>query len=668
MNPMKYGEEYAEIYNQIQGTGSGMIVLLDKPNDANVTIEKIVDETDDEKATYVLRTEVSDATGLERFLQNFGFNRAIYDFHMEGWAGNYNRPIEFFMSLHTATMAPEFVYRVATDYEIDTKVYIRFFETKAKIELIGPNNETFEEIKIEIINEILREVGLTQEIEEIEKLDELDGIIERLYNNNERLVADTFRNIQSNLPVPTFRSPGVAFNLKEMYPELQDSLNLYEAIIEVQSGAEGKKLYIPYIAAVENHWYQNLYFENYILDGQPVFLETYAIIEGEKLEGKEESFTGDNELLQGFKAKVTFTEQTLVQINDPEMKDNSKHFRDLLKSGLRKKISATGEETYITDTTAEIPLEEGEQIIEYGGEGYYIYDGSEYTTDAIELAKAIENENIEKQNEIKAKYEEMGQEIEPAVKQAISPDDLKLSAFSMLEETKGEDAALCLRYLKEMFSEWDPDLEGGAVKSIYGSRGLINSTLNPSLIGETVEATEEEIGLLEKFVAVEARGEEHEGQVAVAAVILNIYKKYEGTRTIKQIIESQNQLAESYEGEISDSVKNAVADALAGYDPTRCLVRYDDKTPRQVEGYGALYFHSADTSMSSDDRQDYMSDTERAWREAGWFDNNIIMRIGGLFFYGQYKPYNTYENFSDFMKHIEKDDKNENNFQEVVME
>lgn len=668
MNPMKYGEEYAEIYNQIQGTGSGMIVLLDKPNDANVTIEKIVDETDDEKATYVLRTGVSDATGWgERFLQNFGFNRAIYDFHMEGWAGNYNRPLEFFMSLHTATMAPEFVYRVATDYEIDTKVYIRFFETKAKIELIGPNNETFEEIKIEIINEILREVGLTQEIEEIEELDELDGIIERLYNNY-RLVADTFRNIQSNLPVPTFRSPGVAFNLKEMYPELQDSLNLYEAIIEVQTGAEGAKLYIPYIAAVENHWYQNLYFENYILDGQPVFLETYAIIEGEKLESKEESFTGDNELLQGFKAKVTFTEQTLVQINDPEMKDNSKHFRDLLKSGLRKKISATGEETYITDTTAEIPLEEGEQIIEYGGEGYYIYDGSEYTTDAIELAKAIENENIEKQNEIKAKYEEMGQEIEPAVKQAISPDDLKLSAFSMLEETKGEDAALCLRYLKEMFSEWDPDLEGGAVKSIYGSRGLINSTLNPSLIGEAVEATEEEIYSLEKFVAAEARGEEHDGQVAVAAVILNIYKKYEGTRTIKQIIESQNQFAESYEGEISDSVKNAVADALAGYDPTRCLVRYDDKTPRQVEGYGALYFHSADTSMENEDRQEYMSETEKRWREAGWFDNNIIMRIGGHFFYGQYKPYDTYENFSDFMKHIEKDDRNENNFQEVVME
>lgn len=655
MNPMKYGEEYAEIYNQIQGTGSGMIVLLDKPNDANVTIEKIVDETDDEKATYVLRTEVSDATGLERFLQNFGFNRAIYDFHMEGWAGNYNRPIEFFMSLHTATMAPEFVYRVATDYEIDTKVYIRFFETKAKIELIGPNDETLEDIKAQITEELLSSVS----------------------EEHEGLITNIIDKMQNNSQIPTSPTDIALINVAETRivlliednENLRSLVNLYNAIVEVQTGAEGKKLYIPYIAAVENHWYQNLYFENYILDGQPVFLETYAIIEGEKLEGKEESFTGDNELLQGFKAKVTFTEQTLVQINDPEMKDNSKHFRDLLKSGLRKKISATGEETYITDTTAEIPLEEGEQIIEYGGEGYYIYDGSEYTTDAIELAKAIENENIEKQNEIKAKYEEMGQEIEPAVKQAISPDDLKLSAFSMLEETKGEDAALCLRYLKEMFSEWDPDLEGGAVKSIYGSRGLINSTLNPSLIGEAVEATEEEIDLLEKFVAVEARGEEHEGQVAVAAVILNIYKKYEGTQTIKQIIKSQSQSAESYEGEISDSVKNAVADALAGYDPTRCLVRYDDKTPRQVEGYGALYFHSADTSMSSDDRQDYMSDTERAWREAGWFDNNIIMRIGGLFFYGQDKPYDTYENFSDFMNHLTKDKKYDNNdIQEEVLE
>ena len=178
----------------------------------------------------------------------------------------------------------------------------------------------------------------------------------------------------------------------------------------------------------------------------------------------------------------------------------------------------------------------------------------------------------------------------------------------------------------------------------------------------------EEIDLLERVVAAEARGEEYDGQVAVAAVILNRYKKYEGTRTIEQIIKSPNQFAKPYEGEISDSVKKAVADALAGYDPTRCLVRYDDKTPRQVEGYGALYFHSADTSMENEDRQEYMSETEKRWREAGWFDNNIIMRIGGHFFYGQYKQYDTYENFSDFMKHIEKDDRNENNFQEVVME
>lgn len=630
-------EELQEIYYQIQDVGSGMIVLIDQPSDAKVTIEKITDESDPEKATYVLRTEVSDSENWwTRFLQNFGIDRAVYNFHMEGWAGNYSRPLEFFMSLHTATMAPEFVYRVATDYEIDTKVYIKFFETKAQIELVGPNDETLEDIKAEII-EMLPEAPIKQ-------------IVIDLMNENKKLDSSSrvWAQIQDE--------------------ELLRKIDLYDAIVEVQTNESGGKLYIPYIAAVENHWYQNLYFENYIRDGRVIELSTYAIIEGGQITLKDLDYTGNNELLDGYTANVTFTERTLVQMEDPEKRDNSKHFRDLLKSGLRKKISATGEETYITDTTAEIPLEEGEQLIEYGGEGYYIYDGSEYTKDAIELAKAIENNNVEKQNEIKAKYQGTETEIEPATRQAISPEDLKLNAFSMLESTKGEDAALCLRYLKEMFNEWDPDLEGGETESVYSSQGLRNNRLDPSLIGNSVEATTDEIDLLERVVAAEARGEEYDGQVAVAAVILNRYKKYEGTRTIEQIIKSPNQFASPYEGEISDSVKSAVADALAGYDPTLNLVRYDNSKPRQVEGYGALYFHSADTSMENEDRQEYMSETEKRWREAGWFDNNIIMRIGGHFFYEQYKPYDTYENFSDFMKHIGKDDRNENNFQEVVME
>ena len=37
-------EELQEIYYQIQDVGSGMIVLIDQPSDAKVTIEKITDE------------------------------------------------------------------------------------------------------------------------------------------------------------------------------------------------------------------------------------------------------------------------------------------------------------------------------------------------------------------------------------------------------------------------------------------------------------------------------------------------------------------------------------------------------------------------------------------------------------------------------------------------
>ena len=60
----------------------------------------------------------------------------IYSFPLSGWISKYARPLEFFLALHLATSAPEFVYRVATDPEFETTVEIGFKPTKIELGLI----------------------------------------------------------------------------------------------------------------------------------------------------------------------------------------------------------------------------------------------------------------------------------------------------------------------------------------------------------------------------------------------------------------------------------------------------------------------------------------------------------------------------------------------------
>lgn len=65
------------------------------------------------------------------------FDLEEYEYNLDGWTTKYGMPLEFLLSLHIATMAPDFVYEVTESY--DTKVHIGLLNTTAEITIVLPN-------------------------------------------------------------------------------------------------------------------------------------------------------------------------------------------------------------------------------------------------------------------------------------------------------------------------------------------------------------------------------------------------------------------------------------------------------------------------------------------------------------------------------------------------
>ena len=89
---------------------------------------------------------------------------------------------------------------------------------------------------------------------------------------------------------------------------------------------------------------------------------------------------------------------------------------------------------------------------------------------------------------------------------------------------------------------------------------------------EVINITNEELLLLSKLVAGEARGESYEGQVAVAAVVINRVKDPRFPNSIKDVIYQKNAFSVVKNGSIdlqpTESAYSAAQEALYGNDPT----------------------------------------------------------------------------------------------------
>lgn len=101
--------------------------------------------------------------------------------------------------------------------------------------------------------------------------------------------------------------------------------------------------------------------------------------------------------------------------------------------------------------------------------------------------------------------------------------------------------------------------------------------------GSTSNISQSDLDLLARCVYAESRGEPYNGQVAVAAVVLNRVRSSKFPNTIYGVIYQRNAFTAVNDGQINltpnQSAYNAARDALGGWDPTGgCLYYYNPST------------------------------------------------------------------------------------------
>lgn len=101
-----------------------------------------------------------------------------------------------------------------------------------------------------------------------------------------------------------------------------------------------------------------------------------------------------------------------------------------------------------------------------------------------------------------------------------------------------------------------------------------------------VKLSERDMELLARLVYAEGRGEPYEGQVAIAAVVLNRVASPQFPDSVREVIFAPHAFSPVQNGTLThksnESTRRAVQDAVNGADPSR----------------GALYFFNPDTATS----------------------------------------------------------------------
>lgn len=104
------------------------------------------------------------------------------------------------------------------------------------------------------------------------------------------------------------------------------------------------------------------------------------------------------------------------------------------------------------------------------------------------------------------------------------------------------------------------------------------ATLAKIGLSSSSSSNEANVNLLAKVVNGEARGESYEGQVAIAAVVLNRVKHSSFPNSISGVIYQQGAFTAVSDGQINAAVNascyNAARDAMNGWDPTGGAIYY----------------------------------------------------------------------------------------------
>lgn len=125
-------------------------------------------------------------------------------------------------------------------------------------------------------------------------------------------------------------------------------------------------------------------------------------------------------------------------------------------------------------------------------------------------------------------------------------------------------------------------LKKGNSFTTYGGKDLASQVKNKQAESSNMQLppkySEKDLDLIANAVYGEARGEPYEGQVAVAAVILNRVEHPDFPNTISEVIFQPLAFTAVADGQIwlepNERAKEAVLDALNGWDPTENAIYY----------------------------------------------------------------------------------------------
>ena len=120
--------------------------------------------------------------------------------------------------------------------------------------------------------------------------------------------------------------------------------------------------------------------------------------------------------------------------------------------------------------------------------------------------------------------------------------------------------------------------DGIAGKNTLEAMGIYNSSGNSSSSNSSSSTNSSDLNLLSRLVYGEARGEPYQGQVAVAAVVLNRVEHSSFPNTVAGVIYQSGACDVISDGQINltpnDTAKKAAQDALNGWDPSNGAIYY----------------------------------------------------------------------------------------------
>ena len=269
-----------------------------------------------------------------------------YNYDLVGWTGKYGKPIEFSLTMHLATMSPDFTYKFVTDDDLESVVSIKF-------------------VKIPSSRRLLRDGADAQEAEGQRLLEQLEARIseiesyENQINSNQNEINDLEARMNAAIDVQESASIQASIDaLNKENAEKQAILDLLNSD-EVKNDIE--RLKECFSANIVNESGRSE-IENIVRNKRYQWVST-GLIFGYHITGLNDLLDMDLEI-DTFIDICTYNDHySTVQINVPYISEVTNHwYRNLYfgtvnsGAGYVVKTDASGAATEITDRDALIQI------------------------------------------------------------------------------------------------------------------------------------------------------------------------------------------------------------------------------------------------------------------------------------------------------------------------